>query len=234
MRKKILIFGLFIFAGLLFSMPAFATNLQPEHYERTPADYIISNPVNFFVYGTYAELRAICVGFNFNYWGIQVWSKDTGDINSFVVASTTTSQNFLMTLPLGTYQIVSLRFKTLSGTWYSKELEMGELSMENGWDIMFEVEAPPPPPPPPPPSTGGNIITIPADFATSALAYAGNTFSSVAPLILIGMGLMLAFWLISNALRLTNILDKTKSKKINSWDFFDKEQKEKFKKDDWL
>lgn len=228
MKVKIFILGLLFLAGLLFSMPAFAYT-----YERTPLGYDVFNPIGVYFQGSYAEVKDMTWGYDFSYWRIRIGKRvgmDRTWVYSPYYASTTTGVgiNSYLNPDLGIWNTIEIE------TYTSIYINIAYFEFEKNNSpsgLLNIVEAPPPPPPP---STGGNIITIPADFATSALAYAGNTFSSVAPLILIGIGLMLAFWLISNALRLTNILDKTKSKKTNSWDFFDKEQKEKFRKDDWL
>ena len=219
MKLKFLILGLFLSTGLLFSLPVFADIPYPENYERTPADYTISNPVNFFIHGTYDDLRSICGGAQFNNWRIRIWGEDIPAFNSFEVASTTTNQNFLMTIPLGTYTMVYLQCQKLDGVWTGGGLEHNMMD-----EPIFEViEAPPPPP------TGGNIITMPTGFATSALAYAGQIFTDTSSLILIGIGLLLAFWVINKILVLSNVLEKVKIKK--SEDFFSKHKSEK---DDWL
>jgi hypothetical protein len=217
MKIKILIFGLFFLAGLLFSMPVFAYT-----YTRTPAGYNSYNPVTLYLNASYEEIKTICGCSDFNVARFK-FSKDVGgEISSQWYASTTLEKIWTESHPLGGYGSVTLQCSIDPN---QPPFICGGGSLAQGtWNIGL-----PPPPPPPPP-----IITLPTNMATSMLAYAGQSFSDLAPLLLIGIGLMLAFWLISNALRLTNILDKTKSKKINSWDFFDKEQKEKFRKDDWL
>jgi len=222
MKIKSLIFGLLFSAGLLFSMPVFAYT-----YTRTPAGAEVNLPLTFSVsFDDWEDTGCIYSGAEF--WGIKLNTNgiDTPpDQISEFISSSTLSFDFIffnpaMVDPLGYAEV--LLFCSVDG----EEILGYSIIFEEGTPAFKVVEAPA--------STGGNIITLPEGMATSMLAYAGQSFSDLAPLLLIGIGLMLAFWLISNALRLTNILDKTKSKKINSWDFFAKEQKEKFKKDDWL
>jgi hypothetical protein len=213
MKIKILIFGLFFLAGLLFSMPVFAYT-----YTRTPAGYTIQNPVSFDVLfdEAWEGGDGQCQDDDTN-WTIEITNDE--DIILEYLASSTKTYVFETSLPTGVYRGVVV--------WCYPSLTRAVILEGDFFTDIFEVVSAPE-------GTGGNIITLPTNMATSMLAYAGQSFSDLAPLLLIGIGLMLAFWLISNALRLTNILDKTKSKKINSWDFFAKEQKEKFKKDDWL
>ena len=46
------------------------------------------------------------------------------------------------------------------------------------------------------------IITLPVDFATDMLAYAGELFTDLSTLIIIAIGLPVAFWVISKAIGL--------------------------------
>jgi len=216
MKAKILILGLLFSAGLLFSLPVFAYT-----YTRTPSGDTIFNPVYFFVSAnSYEEMKnELCVfqgsGREFERWRVSLLHTGNQMIYSYWVASSTISQNFLIPLPLAVYDRVYYQCQTYDIGLLQKPFEYG-----------FEViEAPPPP-------VGGNIITMPAGFATSALAYAGQIFTDTSSLILIGIGLLIAFWVVNKILVLTNVLEKAKIRK--SEDYFVKDKPEKFKKNDWL
>jgi hypothetical protein len=190
--KIALIFSaILIVAGLLFASPAFGA----VSYSRTPAGYTIQNPVSFYVsLDTYEE---VCteVGYQ-NFWGI-AWVGSAGEGSSgSLVASTTLSYDFNENLPIGEYTIIQ-------GICWGEDLEdpygFDYAYLENGGDTIFEVVAPPP--------AGGNIITLPEDFGTGFLAFAGTLFTDLLPLILIAIGLPLAFWVVGKAIKLTKFFE---------------------------
>lgn len=47
-----------------------------------------------------------------------------------------------------------------------------------------------------------SIITLPVDFAGSLLAYAGELFTDLVPLIALVIGLPLAFWVVRKTISL--------------------------------
>jgi hypothetical protein len=53
-------------------------------------------------------------------------------------------------------------------------------------------------------------ITIPADYATSTLAYAGSMFTDLSDLVILCVGLPIAFWVIAKVIGLARMGFKTK------------------------
>jgi hypothetical protein len=210
MKLKFLIFGLLFSAGLLFSLPAFAYT-----YQRTPAGYNTYNPVSFILNATTAnELGLIPSSLSWKL-GVRRYEPPFYIYITGCLATSTLSANETITLALEEYRYVQVL------GWSASDCS-GSGSDGITLEGAFEVgEAPPP--------TGGNIITMPAGFATSALAYAGQLFTDTSSLILIGIGLIIAFWIINKILVVSNVLEKVKIKK--SEDFFSKHKSEK---DDWL
>lgn len=47
-----------------------------------------------------------------------------------------------------------------------------------------------------------SIITLPEGFATDALAYAGELFTDISPVVILIIGLPLAFWVIRKTISL--------------------------------
>jgi hypothetical protein len=188
MRFKKIVFGLCFSAGLLFSLPAFAFT-----YSRTPADYTISNPVNFSMSGaTYEEINDACGDHGFAFWRLTIYSNEFDETSTDIFASSTFNFNLSLTLPINEY--VEVLFVCLD----SEEMYAGAFFFEGeGFPeppIMFEVVAGAPA------VAGGNIITLPADFATSALAYAGQLFTDLSTIILLLIGLPIGFWVIKKTL----------------------------------
>jgi hypothetical protein len=45
-----------------------------------------------------------------------------------------------------------------------------------------------------------SLITLPEDFVSSSLAYVGNLFTDLSPLLIVVIGLPIAFWVIKSVL----------------------------------
>jgi hypothetical protein len=208
MKTKSLIFGLLFSAGLLFSLPVFAFS-----YTRTPPDYTISSAINFS-----GSVNPSSSGW-LQYWKLAVQSPEPIYFGSCNASSTLTFNENII-LPTGEYTLVFSK-------WF-EEADCSGLSGETHWfegngeSIIFEVVEV---------STGGNIITLPEDFGTGFLAYAGTLFTDLLPFILIIIGLPLAFWIVNKVLSLTNRPAWSKREREI---FGGKSKEEKFKKDDWL
>jgi hypothetical protein len=209
MKFKFLIVGLFFLAGLLFSMPVFA-------YTRTPTGSVITNPVNF------AGTRASAPCGSCNYWKLSYKKYHAERIN-FGTCYTWAQWNYNETinLPVGKYASIYIQwfaYSDCSGNFYPNY--MVDLEGDSWYDrgnVIFEL-----PPPPPPP-----IITLPTNMATGMLAYAGQLFTDLSPIVLILIGLPFAFLIIVRILVFANILDKDNKKLYGN-------NKVKTKKDDWL
>ncbi len=146
-------------------------------YQRVPAGTEISNPVTFSVtheandFGCDEEA-------GFNYWRLKYYRGVENFELSIWVASSTLSYDFVENLPVDFYWKVTFG---CSADGVNENQEGTDVEAEAGFEVI-ENEQPP------------GFFNLPADFASSSLAYIGTLFTDLSVPIYILIGFSLFFW----------------------------------------
>lgn len=180
MKFKIHIFGLLLSVGLFFSLPAFAiSTFTPTTIPTAETE------ITFFL--EVGEQYLACAPYALNTCGI--FSFTEVDNGTWQWLAYIGEPEFIA----GTYHLLLVAVGAYD--CYTT-MEICKASPNYlGQDIVLIVGV----------AGGGNIITIPADFSTGFLAFAGTLFTDLLPLILIVIGLPLAFWVVGKIIKLTNL-----------------------------
>jgi len=185
---------IFIFSLAFLLVPFFVSGAVT--YERTPSGYTIENPVSFDVaVDSFSDL--VCPEGYQNYWEIYLWTgAEEGQAFERAYgcnASSTLSQYEEDTLPVGDYTSVDINcYDTLEdceadpycSTSCSSGINLEGVSYP---EILFEVVEG---------ETSGEIVTINSGFISGFLDYIGQLFSDLKYLIILIIGLPLAFWVV--------------------------------------
>jgi len=191
MKNKIL-FLVAVVGIFAFGLPAFAS----ISYSRTPSGTEITSPVNFNV--ALDSFEDLGCGANEPYWNlIIVDSNDEWYYEpDFTVASTILEFHQNRPVELGSYKEVSPICCLDSNC---NNFNGGGIWFEGGQgETIFSVVSGEPTPPP----ASASLISLPSGFVNGMLAWVGNAFTDLAPLIVIFIGLPLAFWGISRVIGL--------------------------------
>lgn len=193
MKKYSLIFTLLL--AMFFLLPASVFGAYT--YTRSPAGFTITSPVSFDT--SFDDFQDIGCDPDRNYWSLSVYDDNEPEPNRYTgnyVASTTQSNNFVLTLPVGNY--VEVMFEcSFSGEW--EDTNQGNTIEWIPFETIFEVVAGG--------GGGGLAFTMPTNFATGTIAYVGALFTDLSLPIYILIGFSV-FFLVGNWL-----FEKFKEKK---------------------
>lgn len=183
MKNKILVFTILL---VMFLFPF--SVLGAVDYLRTPSGYTISNPVSFSVSAdNYEELKSLCYDNDFAFWGVLTRDLEFNPFYSDLVASSTLSDIFEMTLNFRKYlEVEFVCYNEAQG-------QIGDYKLEqNGVEGIFEVVESPP--------YEGDFITITTSSVASTTAYIGDLIGSISGLLWLIIGVPLGFVVIKKAM----------------------------------
>ena len=176
MKQKFLIFG---FLGLLACFGLFFPTkiFGAWDYQRTPANFTISNPISFYASNDYPPCDT--------WWGFQLYNDAGGYIYSPQYPVAQTSATWEATLPIDKYTAVRLTGDNCS--------PLSFFEAYNSEGIFEVVEAPMP----------FTMFTIDyASFATDSLGYVGQLFTDAWVIIALVIGLPVAFYVVRRVIAL--------------------------------
>lgn len=191
--KKLYCFLISVLVGGIF-LPAFVLGAivlePPDKYERNPSGYSVTSPVNFsiLVDDIEADLQ-IYPKESYTKWRVDIIPTIGENYLSPEFLLTDLDVNWQLDLPLGTYINVFLKAFHIEGRWD----HVGSFEFNNNNPIFEVIEEGP---------QEYLILPLTSEIITGALAYTGTLFTDLNLLIVLIIGLPLAFLVIKKTISL--------------------------------